>query len=183
MLVIAFAAAQENGVDLNPFRPEFGLFVWVTISFLVVLYLLAKRVFPRLEETLADRERRIKADLEKAEQTQQQAERLLEDYKSRLAQAREESNRIIEEARQSAEQVRRDLIAKSENEARNIFERAQRELAGERERAVSELQQQLAAWSAEIASRIIEREIDADVHRKLVEAFIRDVQNEGRKRS
>jgi F-type H+-transporting ATPase subunit b len=173
------AAAEEGG--LNIFAPEFGLYVWTLIAFGVLLYFLAKRVFPRLGEGLADRERTIKEDLEEAERTKADAEKTLEEYRSRIAQAREESNRIIEEARQSADALRKDLIARAETEAREVVTRAQQQLDAERERTVGELQRQLAGWSAEIASRIIQRENDDDTQTELVDSFIRDVQQQGQK--
>lgn len=166
--------AQEGG--LNPFDPEWGLVIWTLIAFVVVLYFLAKKVFPRLNETLADREQRIKSDLERAEETRLSAEKTLEEYKERIAKAREESNRIIEESRQAAEQIRKDLSARAEEEARGILRQASEQLDRERERAVSELEGQLARWSADIASRILERELSPESHRDLVESFIRGVQ-------
>lgn len=165
--------AKEEG--FNPFAPEWGLPIYVTIAFLVVLYFLAKRVFPMLNETLADRERRIKLDLEKAEEVRAEAEKILEDYKARVAQAREESNRIIEEARQSADSMRKDLVSKSEAEAREIVTRAQEQLQSERDRAVTDLQRQLAQWSSDIAGRIIGKELNPEIHTDMVEAFIREV--------
>lgn len=170
--------AAEEGTSLNPFAPEFGLILWTLLAFLVVLFVLAKKVFPKLDESLSDRERSIKEDLEKAEATRHDAEQTLEDYKSRVAQAREESNQIIDEARQAADQVRKDLTAKAETDAREIVQRAQDQLRAERERAVSELQAQLASWSADIAGKILEKELSAESHRDLVENFIRDIQEE-----
>lgn len=169
------AAQAEEGGGLNPFDPEFGLYIWTLVAFVVVFYLLAKKVFPKLGETLSDRERRIKDDLERAEHARRDADKTFSEYKSRIAQAREESNRMLEEARQSAEQVRADLVRKAEAESRLIVDKAQKELSGEKDRAVSDLQRQLAAWSAEIASRILEKEIDPETQRDLVESFIRDV--------
>lgn len=171
---LLLAAAEEGG--FNPFRvSDLALVFWVLLAFVVVLYVLARRVFPKLQETLADREARIKEDLEKAERTRAEAERILEDYKARVAQAREESNRIVEDARQSAEGVRRDLVSRAESEARSIVEKTQRDLEGEKERTVSELQQQLARWSAEIAGKIVQKELDPGAHSDLVDSFIRDV--------
>ena len=169
-------AVAEEGGGFNPFNPEFGLWFWTIIAFVVVFIALARRVFPKLQETLADRERRIKEDLERAEQTKTEAEAALEEYRQKINQAREESNRIVEEARQSADALRRDLMAKAETEARDVVTRAQQQLNAERERTVSELHRQLAGWSAEIASRIIQREIDPESQSELVEAFIRDVE-------
>jgi F-type H+-transporting ATPase subunit b len=172
-------AAAEESEGFNPLSPEPGLYVWTLIAFIVVFFLLAKYIFPRLEETLADREKRIKEDLEKAEETKADAERILEEYKQRVAQAREESNKIIDDARQAAEQVRKDLVAKSESEARLIIDKAQNQLEGEKERTLGELQAQLAQWSTEIAGRIVERELDPNTQKQLVEKFIADIQKEG----
>ncbi|MEO7804463.1 MAG: F0F1 ATP synthase subunit B [Actinomycetota bacterium] len=169
------AIAEEGG--FNPLDVETGLYVWTTIAFLVVLFFLAKRVFPKLQEGLADREQRIKADLERAEETRLDAERVLEDYKSRVAHAREEANGIVDEARQAAETVRADLIQRAEGDARLIVDKAQKELAGERDRTMAELQTQLASWSTQIASQIVQKELTADSQRDLVDAFIRDVQS------
>lgn len=167
-------AAEETG-GFNPLEPQFGLPFFLTIALLAVLYLLAKKVFPKLEETLADRERRIKGDLEKAEETRQEAERILEEYKARIDQAREESSRILDETRQSAEALRKELSTRAEADARLIVDKAQKSLQGERDRVLTELQAQLAAWSTEIAGRIVERELTPDAQRDLVDAFIRDV--------
>jgi F-type H+-transporting ATPase subunit b len=165
-------------VNLNPFAPEYGLYIWVTLAFLIVFYILASKVFPRLDETLAERERRIKGELESAEAAKREAERLLEDYKSRVSSIREEAARITEEARAAAENLRKDLVSKAESEAREVVTRAQEQLNAERDRVIGELQRQLTSWSAEIASKIVGREIDPETHRDLVEAFIRDVQKE-----
>ena len=173
------AIAEGGAEGFNPLAVETGLYFWTTLAFLVVLFLLARKVFPKLQEGLADREARIREDLEKAESTRTEAEKILEDYKSRVAQARDEANSIIEESRQAAEQVRRDLISRSEGEARLIVDKAQQQLAGERDRALGDLKHQLAAWSTEIAERIVERELTPQAQQDLVDAFIRNVQKEG----
>ncbi|HEY2666838.1 MAG TPA: F0F1 ATP synthase subunit B [Actinomycetota bacterium] len=163
-------------VDLNPFKPQFGLYVWVTLAFLIVLYVLASKVFPRLEETLAERERRIKGNLEAAEATKAEAERLLAEYRAQVSSIREEAARITEEARAAGEALRKELMTKAEAEAREVVTKAQEQLNSERDRVIGELQRQLAAWSAEIAGKIVQREINPETHRDLVEAFIRDIQ-------
>lgn len=174
MRLVQFAA--EEG-PFNPFRvSDFALVFWVLLAFVAVLYVLARKVFPRLEETLADRRRQIQEDLEKAEQTRKEADRILEDYKARVAQAREEANRIGDEIRSSAQASAKEMIEKTEAEARLIVDKAQKELEREKERAVSELQHQLAQWSADIAGRIVGKELSPEAHSDLVESFIRDVQ-------
>ena len=178
----AVLAIAEKEVDLNPFAPQFGLIVWTLLAFLIVLYILAKRVFPKVQETLADREMKVKGDLEEAEKTKREAEAILEDYKSRVANVREEANKIVDEARQTAEQVRKDLIAKAEGEARLIVDKAQIQLQGERDRTLGELQSQLAQWSTEIASRIVGKQLDVQTQKSLVDQFIADLETQGSKK-
>ena len=177
--VITLAAEGGGTPDLNPFKVgDFGLYIWVSVAFLVVFVLLGKKVFPKLEETLADRERRIKESLEQAEDTKQQAEKLLEDYRARVAQVREEANKMVEESRKTADALRKELLEKAETEARGIVTKAQQQLGAERERVVNQLEQQLAQWSTEIASRIIGRELTPQAHRDLIDSFIRDIESQ-----
>jgi F-type H+-transporting ATPase subunit b len=181
LLLNALVLAQETGKtpDLNPFKvSDFGLYIWVSVAFLVVFVLLGKKIFPKLEETLADRERRIKASLEEAEDTKRQAEKLLEDYRARVAQVREEANRMVEESRKTADGLRKELLEKAETEARAIVTKAQQQLSAERERVVNQLEGQLAQWSTDIASRIIGRELTPQAHRDLVDSFIRDIERQ-----
>ena len=181
VLHLAMLLATEEGgpPDLNPFKvSDFGLYVWVSVAFLVVFILLGKKVFPKLEETLADREHRIKESLETAEDTKRQAEKLLEDYRKRVSEVREEANKMIEESRQTADALRKELVEKAETEARAIVAKAQQQLAGERERVIGQLESQLAQWSTEIAKRIIGKELTPDAHRDLVEQFIREVERQ-----
>jgi F-type H+-transporting ATPase subunit b len=176
LLLLAAEEGAEGG--FNPLAPEFGLIVWVTVAFLIVFYVLSKRAFPLIQQGLADRERRIKEDLERAEETKKEAEQILEDYKARIAQAREEANQLVEEARQASEGVRKDLTAKAEAEAAEIVSKVKAQLQAERDRAVGELKQQLASWSADIAGQILDKEINAESHAALVESFIKDIQTE-----
>ena len=174
LVLLATEAAEGEG-GFNPFEPEWGLVVWTGIAFLTVLYLLAKKVFPKLEEGLADRERKISEEIKSAERTRAEAEKILADYKARVAAAREETAGMVEEARAAAEKVRQELIARAEGDARLIVDKARKQLASERERILSEMEGSLAEWSTTIASQIMQKQLNPDAHRDLVEGFIRDV--------
>lgn len=175
LLLLATEAAEGEGGGFNPFEPEFGLIVWTAVAFLTVLYLLAKKVFPKLQEGLADRERKIAEEIKSAEKTRADAEKILADYKARVAAAREETSGMIEEARAAAEKVRQELIARAEGDARLIVDKARKQLAGERERILGELEGSLAEWSTTIAAQIVGKELNPEAHRGLVDSFITEV--------
>lgn len=175
-------AATEEGAEhaeeasgLALVLPEAAELIWGFVCFIVVLAFLSKVAFPKIKKALEEREATIQGNLESAETAKADAQRELEQYRSQLADARSEANRIIEEGRQSAEQVRKDLIAKAEAEAKGITERAQDQISAERDRTLRELQQQIADLSIELASKVVGRSIDASSQRELVDAYIKEV--------
>ena len=179
-------AAEEGGAEhaeeasgLALVLPEPAELIWGFVCFMIVLGFLSKVAFPRLKAAIAEREQTIQGDLESAEKAKADAQRELDEYRSKLADSRGEANRIIEEARQSAEQVRKDLIEKAERDAQQITERAQEQISAERDRTIRELQQQIADLSIELAEKVVGRSIDAGAQKELVDAYIKEVAGMG----
>jgi len=166
-------AAEPSGLDL--ILPAMEELIWGIVAFAVVFFVLNKFAFPALRKNVEARDKQIQGDLEQAENAKQEAQRQLDEYKRQLADARGEASRIIEDARQSAEQVRRDLIAKAEQDAEQITARAQEQIQAERSRALTELQGTVSELSVELAEKIVNRSIDANAHRDLVDSYIKEL--------
>jgi F-type H+-transporting ATPase subunit b len=121
------------------------------------------------------REDRIRNDLEGAELARAAAEAEKAQYLAQIAGAKEEAGRLIEEARQAAETVRADLIARAEAEANEIRARAQADIVNQRNQALAQLRTEVASLSIDLAGRIVERNLDSDTNRQLVDSFIDQV--------
>jgi len=159
----------------NPLVPELNEIIWGSLAFLVLLGVMWKFGVPAVKNMEQAREDRIRNDLEGAEKARTDAEAEKAQYLTQIAGAREEAGRIIEEARQSAEQVRRDLIARAETEAAEVRARAEADTAVQRQRALTELRGDVAQLSIDLAERIVERNLDRDTQRQLVDSFIDQV--------
>jgi F-type H+-transporting ATPase subunit b len=171
----ALLAAEEEPEGIDLILPEAAELIWGAIAFVIVLYVLTKVAFPKLREVIEQREQTIQGSLEQAESTKTEAQKLLDDYRKQVADARGEANRIIEESRQQAEQIRKDLIAKAERDAEGVVERAQEQIAAERNRTVQELQGQIAQFSIELAEKVVGRSLDTESQRDMVDAYIKEV--------
>jgi F-type H+-transporting ATPase subunit b len=169
------AAAEDCIESPNPILPATNEIIWGSISFFIVFGLLAKFAFPALRRAMAAREERIREDLEAAERTRVESEQERRRYEEQIANAREEAGRIVEEARQAGEAVRADVVARAEQEAAEIRSRAEADVALQRERLLSELRGEVASMSIDLASRIVERNLDTDANRQLVDSFIEQV--------
>jgi F-type H+-transporting ATPase subunit b len=174
---LVLAAEEPSGTDLV--LPETAELVWGAICFAVVVVVLTKVAFPRIRQAIQDRENKIQGDLEEADKAKNEAQKELDEYKEKLADAKSEANRIIEEARQQAEKVRQDLVAKAEKEAESIVERAQEQIQAERNRTVQELQSQIADMSIELAEKVVGRALDDKSQRELVDSYIKEVSGMG----
>jgi F-type H+-transporting ATPase subunit b len=159
----------------NPILPEIDELIVGSLAFLIVFLVLAKFAFPRINEAMQGRTKKIQDDLEGAESQRKEAEALLARYEEQLADARNEAGRIIEEARKTAESMRRDVLAKAEEESRQIVARAQEEIRAERDRAFQELRSSVGELSVELASRVIGANLDRKTQEKLVDDYIAEV--------
>ena len=159
----------------SPLKPENNEIIWGSLAFLVLLVAMWKWGVPAIKNMERAREDRIRNDLESAERTRTEAETEKREYDMQLAGSREEAGRIIDEARQAAETVRTDLIARAEADAQEIRERAVADIASQRAQAVAQLRDDMAQLSIELAGRIVERNLDTDTNRQLVNSFIDQV--------
>lgn len=172
-MVATILLAVEKELKLLPAPTEL---IWGSLMFLALFGLLSVLVFPKLKTGLAERSGKIQGQLEDAERTKREAQELADSYKQQLADARSEVSKIIEEGRRTADAMKAEMLAKAEAEAAAIVERARGEVAGERDRALAELQTTVGTLSLDIASRVIGKELSGgDAHSALVDQAIAQI--------
>jgi F-type H+-transporting ATPase subunit b len=145
------------------------------VSFGVLFVIMWKFALPPITNMLDERAAKIKDSLEKAEQTRVEAERLLDEYKQQLAEARLEANRVIEQGRKVAETMKDEIVAKANEERESMLTRAREEIQGEKRTAMAELQAQVADLSVAVANRVIGSTLSAADHKALIEKSIAEV--------
>jgi F-type H+-transporting ATPase subunit b len=99
----------------------------------------------------------------------------MEDYQKQLAEARNEAGKVIEEARQLGERVRKEVVEKANTEASAAVQRAQEEINRQKDKGIQEMKDTVADLSVQIASRVIEKEVNEATHRQLIDNLIKDL--------
>ena len=173
LLPVVVQAAEEGGENLLALK--WNLWVWTLLTFGVMFGILAKLAFKPIAEALDRRSLTIKKSIEDAEKQRAEAKKLLDDYQKQLAAARTEANKIIEEARGLGENVRKEVVEKANAEASALLQRSQEELQRQKEKGIQELKDTVASLSVQIASKVIEKEVDESTHRQLIESLIKDL--------
>jgi F-type H+-transporting ATPase subunit b len=165
----------EHAAEPGPFAKEPNLWPWTLLAFLGVVFVLYKYAIPRIMEGIDKRNEQIEGDLKKAELTREEADKLLADYKAQLDEARTEAKKVIDEGKALGEKLRQETIAKAQEEANQLITRAQEEIGREKEKAVKELQGQIADISIEVASRVIQRSLSKEEHGKIIDDYVAEV--------
>jgi F-type H+-transporting ATPase subunit b len=166
------------GAPASPFEVNFGLFFWTWLVFFALLYVLKRFAWPPLVRATVDREQRIQAQLEEAERRNQEAQALLEQHKKLLEESRAKAHAIMAEAKAFAEKERTMAMEKTRKEQEELLERARRDIAGERERAIAELRREAVDLSLAAASKLIGTRLDSEGDRRIVEEYLATVGNQ-----
>jgi len=150
--------------------------IWPTwLAFAILFFLLYKFAFPAIIGMLDKRAAAIRESLEKAEDTKVEAERLLEDYKKQMAEARGDASKVIEQGRKVAETMKDEIIATANAEAAQIVAKAHEVMEGERKAAVAELQASVADLSVAVAGKLIGEKLSAADHATLIDKYVAEV--------
>lgn len=175
----AAGAAAEGGSQLQKMLgsvyPD-PANIWPTwVAFLILFALLYKFALPAIIGMLDARTERIRESLEKAEETKVEAERLFEDYKAQMAEARGEAAKVIEQGRKVAESMKEDIVAKANEEAAAVVAKAHEAMEAEKRAVVAELQAEVAQLTVAVAGKLIGKQLSADDHAKLIEQYVAEV--------
>jgi len=169
LLLQAAEAGEGRGTpfDINP-----GVTIWTLVVFGILLFILAKSAWPAILKAVEEREQRIQAQLDSAEKANAEAQRVLAVYQQQLASAREEAQAVVAAARHAGEKLREELVAKGREEQEELLVRARREITLERDKAVAELRREAVELSIAAATKVIERNLDTEADRRLVQDFL-----------
>lgn len=176
ILPIAAEEAENGEGGLEILLPPTNELIAGIIAFAIVFFFIWRYAVPAINRALEQRQAAISGQIEDAEKAKAEAESLLADYKSQLAEARAEGNRIVEEARESAEQLKADIVAKAEQEAEQIRSKAREEAASEKSRALAEARSQVGDISVDLAGRIVGESLDAQAHQDLINRYLADLE-------
>lgn len=175
-MYLALLAQEES--EHNPIVPLWQEIVVGTIAFAVLCWVLMKFVFPRMEQMYRQRVEEIEGGLQRAEAAQAEANRLLEQYRAQLAEAKTEAAKIRDTARADAEGIRNDVLAQAREESDRIIAAGRESLAAERATLARQLRAEIGALSVELASKIVGESLADEARRAgTVERFLADLES------
>jgi F-type H+-transporting ATPase subunit b len=156
--------------------PEIGLVFWTTISFFILLFLLGKFAWKPILGAVTERERSIETALQQAEAAKDEMARLTNENEQLLKQARAERDLILREAKLVKDQIINEAKNIAQEEGSKMIERARLEIDSQKALAMTQVKDQVATLSVEIAEKILRRQFE-DQHQQdqLVADLLKEV--------
>ncbi len=161
---------------MNLVKPEFGLIFWMSVTFLIVFFLMKKFAWGPILKMIQEREESIESALNSAQKAKEEMAELQNNNEKLLAEARLEKDKMLKEAREIKETMINDAKEAAQKEAQRIMAEARNSIQNEKMAAINELKNQVALMSVDIAEKIIRKDLSKDENQKtLVATLINDV--------
>jgi F-type H+-transporting ATPase subunit b len=146
--------------------PDFGLVIWMTLTFLTVLFLLSKFAWKPILKMISDREKTIEDALLSAENAKKEMARLTANNESLLREAQAERDAMLKIARETKDQIINEARAKATTEAERLIAIARESINNEKMAAVTELKNQVAQLSLQVAEKLVKQQLSSDEKQK-----------------
>jgi F-type H+-transporting ATPase subunit b len=168
-------AAEETGGGKFLVTPGIGLMIWTLLIFFFTMYVLSKVAFPRIQEALEKRAAAIRENIEAAEHQRQEADKMLEEYRARLKEAREQADDIMARSRKAGETAKAELAAEGKQRREELLAAAKRDIEAETRRALEEIRKEVASLTVLATEKVTRKSLDDADHKRLIEEALGEV--------
>ncbi|SHF67994.1 F0F1 ATP synthase subunit B [Pedobacter caeni] len=157
--------------------PEFGLVIFQSIAFLLLMFLLAKFAWKPVLAAIKEREQSIDEALNKAELAKQEMTRLTAQNEELMKSARAERDLILKEAKTLKDNIVNEAKLSAQTEGAKLIEKAKIEIENQKKAALAELKNQVSTLSLDIAERVLRNQLqDKATQQDLVANLLKDVE-------
>jgi F-type H+-transporting ATPase subunit b len=146
------------------------------IGFLIVLWILKLFAWKPLLKMLDDRRNKIIGDIEAAENTRADADKLLDDYNAKLKDIETEARSKIQDAVSEGNKIAAEIRENARDEAHKIVEKSREELARDVAKARVQLRDDMIEMALRSAEKVINAKLDDSEHKRMLDDFLKEVE-------
>jgi len=145
------------------------------VVLIILIALMARFVMRPLLAMMKERQDYIDQQITTAEENRKEAEKLAAQQEEALKQARQEAKELLERAKAQKEREAEEIIRQAQERAERIINEATSQIALEKEKALADLRDEVGRLSVQLAAKMLEKELDAEEHSKLVGRYLEQV--------
>jgi len=172
-IAIPLAAEDSGGSFLV--SPNLGLMIWTLLVFGITMYVLSKVAFPRIQEALDKRANAIRDSIDQAEKTREEADKILEEYRARLREAREQADDIVARARKAAETTKSQATDEGREKREELLAAARRDIEAETRRSLERIRKEVADLTVLTTEKVTRKSLSGDDQKRLIDEALAEV--------
>lgn len=173
--LLPLAQAEEEGGGSFLVSPGLGLMIWTLVLFLLTMWVLAKFAFPRIQDALEKRANEIRENIEASKHQREEADKLLEEYRQRLREAREQAEDIVARSRKASEAAIAEASADGKAKREELVAAARKDIEVETRRSLERIRNEVADLTVLATEKVTRKSLDDADQRRLVEEALAEV--------
>ena len=151
---------------MNLVTPDFGLVFWMLLSFGIVLFILKKYAWKPILKSIEERNSFIKKSLDSAEEAKKEMENMQADNEVILREAKIERDKILKEGRDMMDNIINSAKDEAQAAKDKIVNEAHESIENMKKAAITEINNQIATVSVEIAEKLLQEELKDETKNK-----------------
>ncbi len=159
---------------MNKALVDIDLFTFIAqlLNLFITMMLFKKFLFKPVKKVIAERQAQVNSIYDQANHAQAKADASQVQYAQLLEGAKTEAADLVRTATATAQTRSDDMVRAAKQEVTAIREKANSDIAMERKKALNQVKNDISVIAMDIATKVVEREIDEKDHQKLVEEFM-----------
>lgn len=153
--------------------------IWTVVVFLLTLLILKRYVFKPVGAMIEKRRASIASSIDEAESSRDEAVRLLDEYKVKLAEARREADELRDGGRREGERQKQEIVTQAQEQRERIVIDTQTQIDAQAQAAVAGIRDEVVVLALSAAEKVTRKSLSDDDHRRLVEEALADADLSG----
>ncbi|MDX6607357.1 MAG: F-type H+-transporting ATPase subunit b [Solirubrobacterales bacterium] len=149
--------------------------IWTLFVFLFTMYVLSKVAFPRIQEALDKRANMIRESIDHAEKTREEADKILEEYRGRLKEAREQADEIVARARKAADTTKAQATDEGREKREELLAAARRDIEAETRRSLERIRKEVADLTVLTTEKVTRKSLTGEDQKRLIDEALKEV--------
>ena len=159
--------------------PIISINLWDTLisllNLLLIFLIMKKFLFGPIQKVMRERQRQVSKIYSDADESRASANQMKQEYEQRLASARQEADTMIRTAAQTAQQRGDQIVSDAKAQASHVKQKAEAEIAQQKQQMLRDVRGEISELAVDIASKVVEREINQKDYDGFVDEFIQNV--------
>ena len=144
--------------------------ILISLCNLLIIFLIMKKfLFGPVQAMMKTRREQVDKIYSDADESRTSANQMKQEYEQKMASARQEA------ATQTAQRKSDQIVAEANSQASHVKQKAEEEIAQQKKQMLQDIRSEISGLAVDIASKVVEREINQKDYDGFVDEFIQNV--------